>query len=44
MTLSIPGTLVDFFSNTNETMFGSEYENCLQFGVLGDVIFKLDIL
>ena len=31
-----------FFSN--ETMFGSGYENCLEFGVLGGVIFKLDIL
>jgi hypothetical protein len=25
-------------------MFGSEYENCPEFGVLGGVIFKLDIL
>jgi hypothetical protein len=25
-------------------MFGSGYENCLEFGVLGGVIFKLDIL
>ena len=33
-----------FFSNKNETMFGSGYENCPEFGVLGDVIFKLDIL
>jgi hypothetical protein len=33
-----------FFSNKNETMFGSGYENCLEFGVLGGVIFKLDIL
>jgi hypothetical protein len=38
------GTLVDFFSNKNETMFGSGYENCPEFGVLGGVIFKLDIL
>jgi hypothetical protein len=38
------GTLVDLFSNKNETMFGSGYENCLEFGVLGGVIFKLDIL
>ena len=34
------GTLVDFFSNKNETMFGSGYENYPEFGV----IFKLDIL
>jgi hypothetical protein len=33
-----------FFSNKNETMFGSGYENCPEFGVLGGVIFKLDIL
>jgi hypothetical protein len=33
-----------FFSNKNETMFGSRYENCPEFGVLGCVIFKLDIL
>jgi hypothetical protein len=33
-----------FFSNGNETMFGSGYENCSEFGVLGGVIFKLDIL
>ena len=33
-----------FFSNENETMFGSGYENCPEFGVLGGVIFKLDIL
>ena len=38
------GTLVDFFSNKNETMFGSRYENCPEFGVFGGVIFKLDIL
>jgi hypothetical protein len=25
-------------------MFGSWYENCPEFGVLGGVIFKLDIL
>ena len=30
--------------NKNETMFGSAYENCPEFGVLGDIIFKLDIL
>jgi hypothetical protein len=30
--------------NKNETMFGSGYENCPQFGVLGGIIFKLDIL
>jgi hypothetical protein len=36
-------TLVDFFSNKNETMFGSGYENYPEFGVLGGVIFKLDI-
>ena len=30
--------------NKNETMFGSGYENCPEFWVLGDVIFKLDIL
>ena len=30
--------------NTNETVFGSGYENCSGFGVLGGVIFKLDIL
>jgi hypothetical protein len=29
--------------NKNETMFGSGYENCPEFGVLGGVIFKLDI-
>jgi hypothetical protein len=33
-----------FFSNKNETIFGSGYENCSEFGVLGGVIFKLDIL
>jgi hypothetical protein len=33
-----------FFSNRNETMFGSGYEDCPEFGVLGGVIFKLDIL
>jgi hypothetical protein len=33
-----------FFSNKNETMFGSRCENCPEFGVLGCVIFKLDIL
>jgi hypothetical protein len=33
-----------FFSNKNETMFGSGYENRPEFGVLGGVIFKLDIL
>jgi hypothetical protein len=33
-----------FFSNENETMLGSGYENCPEFGVLGGVIFKLDIL
>ena len=33
-----------FFSNKNETMFGSGYENCPEFGVLVGVIFKLDIL
>jgi hypothetical protein len=33
-----------YFSNKNETMFGSGYENCPEFGVLGGVIFKLDIL
>ena len=32
-----------FFSNKNEKMFGSGYENCPEFGVLGGVIFKLDI-
>jgi hypothetical protein len=32
------------FSNKNETMFGSGYENCPEFGVLAGVIFKLDIL
>jgi hypothetical protein len=30
--------------NKNETMFGSGYENSPEFGVLGSVIFKLDIL
>jgi hypothetical protein len=30
-----------FFSNRNEIMFGSEYEDCPEFGVLGGVIFKL---
>ena len=29
--------------NKNEIMFGSGYENCPEFGVLGGVIFKLDI-
>jgi hypothetical protein len=38
------GILVNFFSNKNEIMFGSGYENCPEFGVLGGVIFKLDIL
>jgi hypothetical protein len=33
-----------FFQIQNETMFDSGYENCPEFGVLGDVIFKLDIL
>ena len=33
-----------FFSNKNETMFGSGYENYPEFGVLCGVIFKLDIL
>ena len=33
-----------FFSNKNETLFGSGYEDCPEFGVLGGVIFKLDIL
>jgi hypothetical protein len=31
-------------SNKNETMFGSGYENCPEFGVLSGVFFKLDIL
>ena len=39
-----PELQVDFFSNKNETMFGSRYENCPEFRVLGDAIFKLDIL
>ena len=39
-----PVTETDFFSNKNETMLGSGYENCPEFGVLGGVIFKLDIL
>jgi hypothetical protein len=26
-----------FFSNKNETMFGSGYENCPEFGVLGSM-------
>jgi hypothetical protein len=30
--------------NKNETMFGSGYENCPEFGVLGGDIFKLDNL
>ena len=30
--------------NKNESMFGSGYENCPEFGVLGGVILKLDIL
>jgi hypothetical protein len=30
--------------NKNETMFGNGHENCPEFGVLGGVIFKLDIL
>ena len=34
----------DLNRNKNETMFGSRYENCPEFGVLGGVIFKLDIL
>jgi hypothetical protein len=33
-----------FFKDKNETMFGSGYENCPEFGVLGGVTFKLDIL
>jgi len=33
-----------FFSIKNETMFGSGYENCPEFGVLGGVISKLDIV
>jgi hypothetical protein len=33
-----------FFSNKNETIFGSGYENCPEFGVLGGVIFKIGIL
>ena len=33
-----------FVLNKNETMFGSGYKNCPEFGVLGGVIFKLDIL
>jgi hypothetical protein len=32
---------VDFVSNKNETMFGSGYENCSEFGVLGGVILSL---
>ena len=31
-----------FFSNKNETMFCSGYENCPEFGVLGGVNFKVD--
>ena len=34
----------NFSRNKNETMFSSGYENCLEFGVFGGVIFKLDIL
>ena len=30
--------------NKNETMFGSGYENCPEFGVLCGVIFKFDML
>jgi hypothetical protein len=37
-------TFCRFRRNKNETMFGSGCENCPEFGVLGDVIFKLDIL
>ena len=33
-----------FLTNKNETMFGSVYENSPEFGVLGGVIFKLDIV
>ena len=33
-----------FLKKKNEAMFGSGYENCPEFGVLGGVIFKLDIL
>ena len=33
-----------FLTNKNETMFGSVYENSPEFGVLGCVIFKLDIV
>ena len=33
-----------FFFKKKETMFGSGYKNCPEFGVLGGVIFKLDIL
>jgi hypothetical protein len=42
--VTLTGTLVDYFSNKNETMFDSGYENCPDFGVLGGVNFKLDIL
>jgi hypothetical protein len=33
-----------FKKKKNEKMFGSGYENCPEFGVLGGVILKLDIL
>ena len=42
--VTLIGTRVDFFSNKNETMFSSGYENCSELGVLGGVILKLDIL
>jgi hypothetical protein len=37
-------TSVDTEMCCNETMFGSGYENCPEFGVLGGGIFKIDIL
>ena len=37
------GVLLDWRENEKEEE-GSEYENCPEFGVLGGVIFKLDIL
>jgi hypothetical protein len=42
--LFLSTSYIYIISNKNETMFGSGYENCPEFGVLGGVFFKLDIL
>ena len=34
----------NYSRNKNEKLFGSGYENCSKFGVLGGFIFKPDIL